>query len=72
MKITLEFSDKEEAGVFLKAPQLASVVDDFQRFIRGLDKYGDSTGKTRPECVVMIREKWGEILSENGVDPYED
>ena len=72
MKITLQFDDKEEAGVFLKAPQLMAVVTDFQTYIRNLDKYGDSTGKTRPECIHQIREDWGKILEENRVDPYED
>ena len=71
MKIVLEFDNKEEAAPFLRAEQMASVIHDFQDYIRGLDKYGESTGKTRPEVISQIRESWGAILSENGVDPYE-
>ena len=68
-KARLEFNLPDERGEYAlanNAGKLASIIWEWTQFLREQVKYGKDGDKWEP-----IKDKWWELLKEEGYDPYE-
>ena len=63
-KVTLNFNDVLDAEVYLQAPEMASLLFDFENWLRTETKYSDHTGAYL-EALEKVKETWYQLKSEH-------